>query len=87
MLSIYIVAQIYPILKHIYKYIYAFQVVQCVKDPPAMQKMQADTSLIPRSGQSPGGGHGNSLQYSCLRNPMVRVAWWTTVCGVAKSQT
>ena len=46
-----------------------------------------DTSLIPRSGRSPGGGHGNPLQYSCLENPMDRGAWWVTVHGVAKRQT
>ena len=33
------------------------------------------------------GGNGNPLQYSCLRNPMDRGAWWATVHGVAKSQT
>ena len=38
-------------------------------------------------GRSPGGGHGNPLQYSCLENPMDRGAWWATVHGVAKSQT
>ena len=32
-------------------------------------------------------GNGNSLQYSCLENPMDRGAWWATVHGVAKSQT
>ena len=36
---------------------------------------------------SPGGGHGNPLQYSCLENPMDRGIWWITVCGVAKVQT
>ena len=36
-------------------------------------------SLIPGSGRSPGGGHGNSLQYSCLENPMDRGAWQATV--------
>ena len=30
---------------------------------------------IPRSGKSPGGGHGNPFQYSCLENPVDRVAW------------
>jgi len=30
-------------------------------------------------GRSPGEGNGNPLQYSCLRNPMDRGAWWTTV--------
>ena len=34
-----------------------------------------DTSLTLRSGRSPGGGHGNPLQYSCLENLMDREAW------------
>ena len=38
-------------------------------------------------GRSPGGGHGNALQYSCLENPMDRGAWQATIHGVAKSQT
>ena len=46
-----------------------------------------DVSLIPGSGRSPGGGHGNPRQYSCLKNPMDWEAWRTTVQGVAKSQT
>ena len=37
-----------------------------------------DPGLIPRSGRSPGEGHGNPLQYSCLENPMDRGAWWAT---------
>ena len=37
-----------------------------------------DTGLIPRPGRSPGEGHGNPLQYSCLENPVGR-AWWATV--------
>ena len=36
-------------------------------------------------GRSPGEGHGNPLQCSCLENPMDRGAWWATVHGVAKS--
>ena len=43
--------------------------------------------LIPRSGRSPRGENGNPLQYSCLKNPMDRGAWWATVQRVAKSQT
>ena len=46
-----------------------------------------DPGLIPRSGRSPGEGHGNSLQYSCLENSMDREAWWVTVHGIAKSWT
>ena len=46
-----------------------------------------DVGLILGSGRSPGGGHGNPLQYSCLENPMDREALWATVHGVTKSQT
>ena len=42
---------------------------------------------ISRLGRSPGGGHGNPLQYSCLENPMDRGAWWATVHSVAQSWT
>ena len=41
----------------------------------------------PGLGRSPGGGHGNPLQYSCLENSTDRGAWRATVHGVAKSQT
>ena len=43
--------------------------------------------LIRGLGRSPGGGHGNPFQYSCLENPMDRAAWRATVHGVTKSQT
>ena len=46
-----------------------------------------DLGSIPGLGRSPGGGHGNPLQYSSLENPMDRGAWWTIVYGVAKSWT
>ena len=42
---------------------------------------------IPDLGRSSRAGHGNSLQSSCLENPMDRKAWWATVHGVAKSLT
>jgi len=45
-----------------------------------------DEGSIPGSKRSPGGGHGNSLQYSCLENPMDRGAWQVTVHRVARSQ-
>ena len=38
----------------------------------------------PGSGRSPGGGNGNSLQYSCLKNPTDRGAWWAIVHGVSR---
>ena len=46
-----------------------------------------DPGSIPGLGKSPGEGHGNPLQYSCLENPMDRGTWKATVHGVAKSQT
>ena len=45
-----------------------------------------DLSSIPGLERSPGGGHGNPLQCSCLENPMDRGAWHNTVRGVTKSQ-
>ena len=58
-----------------------------LKKPPANEGDIRDTSLIPGWGRSPGRGHGNQLQYSCLENPMDRGAWRATVHGVAKSRT
>ena len=46
-----------------------------------------DSGSIPGSGRSPGGGHGNPLQYFCVENPGDKRAWWATVHRVAKSQT
>ena len=62
------------------------QVVLMVKTLPTYEGDIRDSSSVPGSGRSPGGGHGNPLQYSCLENPMDRGAWWATVHGVAKSQ-
>ena len=46
-----------------------------------------DRDSIPGSGRSPGGGHGNPLQHSCLENPMDRGVWRATVHRVAESDT
>ena len=58
-----------------------------IKNPPAKAGDLRDTGLIPGSGRSPGEGNGNSLQYSCLENPMDRGAWQATFHGVTRSQT
>ena len=58
-----------------------------VKNPPTKAGDTRDAGSIPGSGRSPGGGHGNPYQYSCLENPMDRGVWWATVHGAAKSQT
>ena len=61
--------------------------VPVVKSPPTNAGDLRDVGLIPGSGRSPGGAHGNPLQYSCLENPMGRGAWQATVHRVAKSGT
>ena len=58
-----------------------------VKNSPAYAGDIRDVGSLPGLGKSPGEGHGNPLQYSCLKNPMNRRAWWVTVHGVAKGQT
>ena len=60
--------------------------VLLVKNPPANAGDMRDADLIPRLGRSPGEGHGNPLQYSCLENPMDRGTWWATVHRVTKTQ-
>ena len=56
-----------------------------VKNPPASSGDTGNTCSIPGSGRSPGEGHGNPLQYSCLENSVDRWAWLVTVHGVTKS--
>jgi len=53
-----------------------------VMNSPAIAE---DVGLIPGSGNSFGEGNGNSLQYTCLGNPMDTGAWWATVHGVTES--
>ena len=56
-----------------------------VKNLPANAGDITDVGLIPGSERSPGGGHGNPLQNSCLENPTDRGAWRVTVHAVAES--
>ena len=56
-----------------------------VKNPAASAGDVRDPGSIPGLGRSPGGGHGNPLQYSCLENSMDRGAWWAAVHRVAES--
>ena len=75
---------------HIFDYrdLGASQVVLVVKNPPASAGDIKDAGSISGSGRSPGGGHGNPLQYSCLENPvdspMGRGTWLATVHIVTK---
>ena len=63
------------------------QVVLVVKNPPANAGDARDTVSTPGLGRSSRVGNGNSLQYSCLENPMDGGAWWAAVHGAAESQT
>ena len=63
------------------------KVVLDVKNLPANAGDTRDSGSIPRLGKSPGGRHGNPLQYSCLENPMVRGAWQVTFRRVEKNRT
>ena len=65
----------------------ASQVVLVVKNPPANSGDLRDMGSVPGSGTSPGKGHGNPLQYSCLENSMDRVSGQAEVHGVAQSRT
>ena len=58
-----------------------------VKNLPRSVGDVRDSNSVPGSGRSPGEGHSNPLQYSCLENPMDRSTWWATVHRAAKSQT
>ena len=59
-----------------------------IKEPTCQYSLDTrDTGLISGLGRSPGGGHVNPLQYSCLENPRDRGPWQATVHGVIQSQT
>ena len=74
----------YGVHKHIYtqyRTMRASQVVLVVKNMPVNL---GDTGLILGLWRSPGRGHGNPLQYSCLQNPLDREAWWAMVHRVTE---
>ena len=71
----------------VYLLVWASQVVQLVKNLLANAGDGRDTSLIPGSGRSPGGGNSNPLQYSCLYNSMDRGPQRAIVHGVEESDT
>ena len=55
--------------------------------PGAVVVNARDAGSVPGLGRSPGGGHGNPLQYSCLENPVNREAWRATIHGVTHTHT
>jgi len=74
----------YPLILYIYIYM-ASEAALVVKNLPANARDIRDVDLIPGSGRSPEGGHGNPLQYSRLENPMDRVVWWAMAHRVTNS--
>ena len=64
-----------------------YQVVLVVQDLPVNAGDLRDAGWIPGSGRSPGGGHGNPFQYSCLENSRDRGAWQAMVHRVVESDT
>ena len=63
------------------------KVALVVRNQLASAEDPRDTRSIAASGRSPGGWHGNPLQYSCLENPMDRGGCWSTVRKVTKHRT
>ena len=59
------------------------QVVLAVKNQPDNAGDIRDMDSIPVAGRSPGGGHGNPLQYTCFKNPIDRGGWWAIVHRIA----
>ena len=76
-----------PSLFYLLVLVRAFQVALVVKNLPANTGDLREEGSIPGLGRSPGEGHGNPIQYSCLENPMDRIVWWGMVHRVAKSWT
>ena len=70
-----------------YVCVWASQVALVVKNLPTNTGDIRDSDPIPGSGRSPGAGHGNARQYSCVEKPMDRVAWWAGVHRVPKNWT
>ena len=64
---------------------WASQVVLLVKNPLANAGDIRDAGLIPGLGRSPGGGHDDALQYSCLENPTDRGVWGAMLHSVTSS--
>ena len=70
-----------------YKLILGFPGGSAVKNSSANARAAGGAGPVPGPGRSTGRGNGNPLQYSCLKNPIDRGAWWATVYGVLKTRT
>ena len=77
----------FTFLINCYLFLRASQVLLVVKNLPTNVGDTRNTGLITGLGRSPGGGHGNPLQYSWWKNPLGRGACWATVHAATKSWT
>ena len=73
------------IIKAVYDKTQSSHVALVVTNPPPSAGDIRDAGSIPGFGRSPGEGHGNPLQDSCLENPVDREPWQATVHRVTKS--
>ena len=64
-----------------------FLVAELIKNLPANAGDVRDAGSTPGSGRSPGEGHGNPLQHSCLENATDRGAWQSTIHRISKGRT
>ena len=81
---------IYLSTQHIVNYLAGFihiRASQVAQQGKKSISSAGDMSLIPGSGRSLGGGHGNPLQYSCLENSVDRGVWWATIYRIVNSWT
>ena len=76
----------FTFLINCYLFLRASHVLLVVKNSPTNVGDTRDTGLLPGSGRSPGGGHGNPLQCSCWKS-MGRGAWWATAHAATKGWT
>ena len=70
-----------------HQYVMGFPDGTVVKNLSANAGDARNLGLIPGLGISPGEGNGNPLQYSCLKSPVDRGAWWAAVRGLTKTWT
>ena len=83
--NIYVFQSLFLIINVTYGSLWSFPGGTSGKEPTCQCRRLGDMGSILGLERSPGGGHGNPLQYSHLENPMDRRAWWVLVHRFSKS--
>ena len=81
------VTEVYPSIAMWYVLFWSSHVALVVKNLPAKAGDERGTDSVPELGRSPGGGHGNPLQFSFPEDPMDRGVWRAMVHKVTKRRT